>query len=174
MIRTDAEYKEALARLAQERERLRQQDKDLRAEGLDAASRKRALDPLRSFHEQLAEEVASYERLRRGDVGELENLHGMGRMLIALRLARGLSQRDLAEKLDVHETQVSRDERNEYHGVTVDRASRILDALNAHVRTSVSARRLAQMRLQGVHIRRASGAVKSVRRRRRLGSQVRR
>jgi hypothetical protein len=29
----------------------------------------------------------------------------------------------------VHESQVSRDERNEYHGVTVERASRILDAL---------------------------------------------
>src|SRR5262245_34759429 len=137
MIRTDAEYKAARARLAEEKERLRQQEKELKSEGLDAAARKRVLDPLRSFPEQLAEEVASFERLRKGDVGELENLHGLGRLLIALRLARGMSQRDLAEKLGVHETQVSRDERNEYHGVTVDRASRILDVLQAHVRTTV-------------------------------------
>ena len=33
----------------------------------------------------------------------------------------------------VHESQVSRDERNEYHGITVDRASRILDALHVHL-----------------------------------------
>ena len=44
---------------------------------------------------------------------------------------RGMSQRQLAERLDVHESQVSRDERNEYHGVTVERASRILDAMGA-------------------------------------------
>ena len=137
MIRTEAEYREALTRLAAERQRLRDQDRDLRAEGLSPAARKRVLDPLRSFHEQLAEEVTSYERLQRGDVGELENLHGLGRLLIALRLAHGLTQRDLAGKLEVHETQVSRDERNEYHGVTVERASRIMDVLRANVRTSV-------------------------------------
>jgi hypothetical protein len=32
---------------------------------------------------------------------------------------------------------VSRDERNEYHGVTLQRAGRILDALNARVRSTV-------------------------------------
>ncbi len=144
MIRSDVEYREVLARLAAERKRLRQQDRELRTEGLSPAARKRVLDPLRAFHAQLAEEAASYERLQRGDVGELENLHGLGRLLIALRIARGMTQRDLAEKLGVHETQVSRDERNEYHGVTVDRASRILDLLQANVRTSV--RRLPKAR----------------------------
>ena len=50
-------------------------------------------------------------------------------MLVALRIALRLTQRELAERLGVHESQVSRDERNEYHGITVERASRILDAL---------------------------------------------
>jgi len=137
MIRTQAEYRESLERLAAERKRLRDQDKQLRAEGLAATARKRILDPVRSFAGKVAEEVASYERLQRGDVGELENLRGLGRLLIALRIARGMTQRDLAEKLGVHETQISRDERNEYHGVTVERASRILDVLEADVRTTV-------------------------------------
>ena len=44
------------------------------------------------------------------------------RTLVALRIALGLTQRQLAERLDVNESQVSRDERNEYHGITVDRA----------------------------------------------------
>jgi hypothetical protein len=90
---------------------------------------KRALDPLRSFHMQLAEEVESYERLKRGDMGELTNLHGLGRMVIALRIALGFTQRKLVERLGVRESQVSRDERNEYHGITVERVSRTLDAL---------------------------------------------
>ena len=87
------------------------------------------MDPIRSFHEQLREEVESYERLKRGDFEELRNFEGLGRLLIALRIASGLTQRDLAEKLEVHESQVSRDERNEYHGVTVERANRVLEAL---------------------------------------------
>jgi transcriptional regulator with XRE-family HTH domain len=57
--------------------------------------------------------------------------------LIAARIAQGLSQRELAERLGVHETQVSRDERNEYHGITVERADRILEALGVEVRTVV-------------------------------------
>ena len=39
-------------------------------------------------------------------------------MLIGVRFAMGLSQRELAAKLAVHKWQVSRDERNEYYGVS--------------------------------------------------------
>jgi transcriptional regulator with XRE-family HTH domain len=59
----------------------------------------------------------------------------LGHMLVALRIARGLTQRELAARLDVHESQVSRDERNEYHGITVDRASRVLDAMGVQLRS---------------------------------------
>ena len=104
--------------------------------GLSGDDLKRALDPLRSFHEQLAEEVESYERLKRGDLGELTNLHGLGQSLVGLRIAQGLTQRELAARLGVHESQVSRDERNEYHGITVERASRILDTLGVQLRSS--------------------------------------
>ena len=37
----------------------------------------------------------------------------------------------------MHESQVSRDERNEYHGITVDRAIKILDTLGVKLQTSV-------------------------------------
>jgi DNA-binding XRE family transcriptional regulator len=104
--------------------------------GLKADEVKRAMDPLRSFNLQLEEEVEAYERLKRGDLGELENLHGLGRTLVALRIALGLTQRQLAERLGVNESQVSRDERNEYQGITVDRASRILDALGVTLKSA--------------------------------------
>jgi DNA-directed RNA polymerase specialized sigma24 family protein/transcriptional regulator with XRE-family HTH domain len=64
-------------------------------------------------------------------------LRDIGLMLIMLRIARGLTQRQLAEHLEVHESQVSRDERTEYQGVTVDRAARTFDALEARVRLEV-------------------------------------
>jgi hypothetical protein len=37
----------------------------------------------------------------------------------------------------VHESQVSRDERNEYFGITLERAIKILDALNVRLHTKV-------------------------------------
>lgn len=136
MIRNESEYQQALTRLESERQRLEEHRARLAATGLREPELKRALDPLRSFHLQLEEEVDSYERLKRGDLGELVNLHGLGRTLVALRIARGLTQRELAARLGVHESQVSRDERNEYHGVSVDRASRLLDAMNGKLRSA--------------------------------------
>ena len=133
MIRNETEYHEAVRRLGDEAKRLADHEARLKRMNLGADEVKRALDPLRSFHMQLAEEVESYERLKRGDMGELTNLHGLGRMLVALRIALGFTQRELAERLGVHESQVSRDERNEYHGITVDRVSRILDVLGVQL-----------------------------------------
>ncbi len=137
MIRNEAEYKEAVQRLAAEAAYIKVERAKLQDVGLSKAGIKRALDPLRSFHGQLQEELESYERLMRGEFEELHNFEGVGRLLIAIRLAAGVSQRDLADRLGVHESQVSRDERNEYHGVTVNRASRILEALGVQTRTIV-------------------------------------
>jgi ribosome-binding protein aMBF1 (putative translation factor) len=136
MIRNEAEYQEAVKRLKEERARHKAHEAELTRMGLKRDEIKRAMDPLRSFSLQLEEEVEGYERLKRGELGELDNLHGLGRTLVALRIALGLTQRELAERLDVNESQVSRDERNEYHGVTVDRASRILDALGVSLKSA--------------------------------------
>ena len=136
MIRNEAEYQEAVLRLEQERRRLVDHQAHLLGMGLDDDEVKRALDPLRSFHLQLDEEVQDYARLKRGDLGELLNLHGLGRTLVALRIAKGLTQRELANRLGVHESQVSRDERTEYHGITVERASRLLDAISVRMHSA--------------------------------------
>lgn len=137
MIRNENEYQEAVTRLMEERGRLDAQRKQLKADGLTPEQIKRACDPMESFHLQLAEEVKSYERLKRGEFGEVHNLLGIGRLLVGLRIAQGISQRALAERLGVNESQVSRDERNEYHGVALERAERILNALHAELRTTV-------------------------------------
>jgi ribosome-binding protein aMBF1 (putative translation factor) len=137
MIRTETEYQEACAHLAGERTRLADHRARLKEAGLGAEEIKRVIDPMESFHLQLKEEVESYERLKRGEFEELENFHGFGQLLISLRIAQGISQRELARRLDVHESQVSRDERNEYFGITLERAVRVLDALNVRLHTKV-------------------------------------
>lgn len=137
MIRNEAEYQEASARLASERSRLAEHRARLKETGLSDDEIKRVIDPMESFHLQLKEEVESYERLKRGEFEELENLRGLGHLLISLRIAQGMSQRELARRLDVHESQISRDERNEYFGITLERAIKVLDALNVRLHTKV-------------------------------------
>ena len=137
MIRNDSERSKAVARIKAEKDRIEAMRKGLIAEGLKPNEVKRALDPLISFHLQLVEEVEAYESLKKGDFGEFTNLKGIGRLLISLRIYQGMSQRDFAAKIGVHESQVSRDERNEYHGIRVGRLVMILDILGAKVSSTV-------------------------------------
>ena len=137
MIRSETEYQEAVVRVKDESARMKEQHKRLKDLDLSKEEIKRVMDPVRSYHEQLNEEVESYEKLKRGEFEEVRNFDGIGRLLVALRISQGITQRELAERLGVHESQVSRDERNEYHGITVERAGRILEAVGADTRTAV-------------------------------------
>ena len=105
--------------------------------GLAADEIKRVIDPMESFHLQLKEEVDSYERLKRREFDEIDNFRGFGHLLISLRIAQGMTQRELARRLGVHESQISRDERNEYFGVTLERAMKVLEALHVRLRSKV-------------------------------------
>jgi ribosome-binding protein aMBF1 (putative translation factor) len=138
MIRNEAEYQEASKRLSEEAVRFQEHRQRLKQTGLNDLEIKRAIDPLESFHLQLREEVGAYERLKRGEFEDLDNLTGLGHLLITSRIAQGLTQRELARRLDVHESQVSRDERNEYFAITLERAVKVLDALNVRLRTQVA------------------------------------
>jgi transcriptional regulator with XRE-family HTH domain len=129
MIRTEAEYRRTLKSLEEGRSHLEAQKAQLIKAGLEGEALEQAMHPLLSFRAQLMEEVEAYERMKRGDLGTLESLESIGRWLIGARIARGWSQKDLARHLGVSEAQVSRDERNEYHGVAVDRAQRILEVM---------------------------------------------
>jgi predicted transcriptional regulator len=133
MIRNENEYREAVSRLQEEKSHIENQQKELAAQGLSDDELKRLADPLWSFHLQLREEVESYERLKRGEIAELTNLRGLGHLLICLRIAKGFTQSQLAERLGVSPAQVSRDERNEYHGITVERAAKVIEALQTRI-----------------------------------------
>lgn len=137
MIRNEAEYQEALRRFRQDREVAERQREVFVKAGFAPDEVERGMEPLLSFQAQLAEEIEWYENVRRRNFPVIRRLTQVGQLLIALRIASGLTQRELAERLGVSESVVSRDERNEYHGVTVERAQRILDALQASISAQV-------------------------------------
>ena len=131
MIRTEGEYRATLARIEQGKEVAAKQRAELKLRGLTPEEIERAMAPLLAFQMQYVEEVAWYERVRSGDLAPIHDLNQIGRVLIGLRIASGMTQKEFAERLGVSEAVVSRDERNEYHGISVERAQRILTALNA-------------------------------------------
>jgi len=137
MIRTETEYRNAQERLEQERETLQRQREQLEEMDLGEEEVERALGPLISFRDQLREEIETYERMRRGDLSSLHDLRTIGRWLIGARIAKGWSLSDLADALDVSVQQVSRDENNEYQGISTERAQRILDTLSVRFRLEV-------------------------------------
>ena len=139
MIRTEAEYKNAQEKLDQEQDTLQRQREQLEEMDLSEEEVERALEPLISFRDQLREEIETYEQMRRGDLSALHDLRSIGRWLIGARIAKGWPLSRLADELDVSVQQVSRDEQNEYEGITTRRAQRILDALGVRFRLEVEA-----------------------------------
>jgi DNA-binding XRE family transcriptional regulator len=136
MIRTESEYKEAVKRRDAEKVQIETYRKELEAQKVAPELVKKAMQPYESFRLQLVEEIEGYERIKRGVINDTFNLAGIGQRLIGMRIYLEISQRELAKRLGVHETQISRDERNEYHGITVERVAEILAALGVSMRSS--------------------------------------
>lgn len=97
----------------------------------------RGLDPMRSFMDDLEEQIAWYEASLHGEIRPALAFVSQGQQLVALRLARGLSQKELALRLGVSEAQVSRDEHNDYWNVSPEKAQRVLEALGGKVEIRV-------------------------------------
>jgi DNA-binding XRE family transcriptional regulator len=110
----------------------------MEAAGLSPEHVELCMAPQLTMQDSLDGQLNRYERARRGEIWPLPDLKAIGLSLIALRIAKGLTQRQLAERLGVNEAQVSKDEKNEYHGISVERAQRIIDALEGSVTVTVS------------------------------------
>lgn len=143
MIRTEREYQEAIKRLKDDTDFMEQQRQKLVELKLSDAEIERAMEPAICFHEQLKEEAQAYEKLRRGEFEPLYNLNQLGGILIGARIYLDIPQKELAERLGVSESSISRDEKNEYHGISTERAQRILEALGVVIKISVEVKEVA-------------------------------
>ena len=137
MIRNEKEYQEAVRRIETNQKFIQHQKSELRKLKLSAREIERAMAPALSFHQQLAEEKKWYENVKRQKFKPISDLTQIGHLLIALRIASGLSQKDLAHCLDVSEAQVSRDERNEYHGISIERVDKIFSIFKVHLESTI-------------------------------------
>ncbi len=142
MIRSQPEYRQAVRNVEAGRLNLAAHQAKLEALGLKPDEVERFMGPVHQMQSRLEEEAARFERLIRGDIEPSWTLGDLGRLLVEARIARGMTQRALASKLGVDESMVSRDERNEYHGISAERARLILEAIGveAHLHVEMPAK----------------------------------
>ena len=104
---------------------------------LDPIIAKAEEDGLQSMIDELREELQEYERTKQGDVDitALTSVHMVPRTLIKARIARGLSQRQLAQLVGLKEQQIQRYESNDYANVDLGRVQEIAQALTGDAPT---------------------------------------
>jgi HTH-type transcriptional regulator/antitoxin HigA len=101
---------------------------------------KQGLDPViisaqrNSLEQQLKDldtQIEEYEKLRSGRVKRLfpNSIREIGQTLIEARIAQGLSQRSLAERLGMKEQQVQRYEQERYQTANLTRVAEVAEAL---------------------------------------------
>jgi HTH-type transcriptional regulator/antitoxin HigA len=93
------------------------------------------LAALQSQVDELTEEIREYEALKSGVVRVLkaQSLAELPKILIRARIAKGFSQRELAEKLGLKEQQIQRYEAEEYSTANVRRLAEVANALGLNV-----------------------------------------
>ena len=91
-----------------------------------------------AMESQLADlqtELAEYERLKSADLSviTINSFNEFAAGLIKARIASGLSQKALAERLGLKEQQIQRYEATSYAGVSIDRVQAVANALNLRI-----------------------------------------
>lgn len=129
MITNEVQYRNTKAHLARFEEALA----NLRVKAGDKPSKlaQAEIDAVASQGEDLRAELVEYDRLRSGKISNLEasSLAELASLLVKARIARGWTQRRLAEALGIAEQQVQRYESTDYRSASLARMCDVASAL---------------------------------------------
>jgi len=137
MIANERQYRITKAEAERFAEALAQGDGSI--SDLDPRLRRAMREGLESQLGELREQLAEYEALRSGRVAvlELSSLKELPDALIRARIATGLSQKQLGQRLGIKEQQLQRWEATRYAGISLDRIQAVADALGVTIREEV-------------------------------------
>jgi len=96
-----------------------------------------------ALESQLAElklQIDEYERLRSGKIKRLKksSFQNLPVELIRARIARGLTQKDLAGKLGMKEQQIQRYEETDYASASLSRVNEVIKALDLKIKEEIT------------------------------------
>ncbi len=132
MIKNERQYKITKAqadRFARTLEHLESQTGE--GGGVHPLIAKAQRDAVRSQLAELEEQMAEYETLKKGEfrMDGLNMVADLPDVLIKARIAQGMSQRDLAERMGLKEQQIQRYEASDYASASFARIREVADAL---------------------------------------------
>jgi len=90
---------------------------------------------------QLEDELREYDRLKSGEIAlpHMERLDQIAPFISRVRIAKGVSQTELARRLGVSKQVISRYEESDYQTVAISRLQEILDAIGVRTLVTLSA-----------------------------------
>jgi len=94
-----------------------------------------------SMIRQLEDEVREYDQLKSGELTlpHVERLDQIAPFIAKIRIAKGVSQTELARRLGVSKQVISRYEESDYQTVAINRLQEILDAIGTKTLVNLSA-----------------------------------
>jgi HTH-type transcriptional regulator/antitoxin HigA len=90
---------------------------------------------------QLEDELREYDQMKSGELKlpHFERLDRIAPSIVKIRIAKGVSQTELARRLGVSKQVISRYEESHYQTVAIDRLQEILDAIGVKTAVILSA-----------------------------------
>ena len=140
MITNERQYRITRAQLKRFDDAAKTQGARDPSSGVDPRIHAAMGDALLSEAEELRRQLHEYEELRAGTIKarNLNSLTDLPRALIEARIARHMTQKDLADRLELAEQQIQRWEATNYAGVGVERMQEVADALGARITEKIS------------------------------------
>jgi len=94
-----------------------------------------------SMVQQLEDELREYDQLRSGELTlpHVERLDQIAPFIAKIRIAKGVSQTELARRLGISKQVISRYEESDYQTVAISRLQEILDAIGIKTLVTLSA-----------------------------------
>lgn len=139
MIRNERQYRITKAQADEFARKLQALEVQRSVPSVHPRIRQAQLDAIRSQMGELREELSAYEALQAGrsKVLALSSLEELPAALIQARIAAGLTQRQLADRLGMKEQQLQRYEATQYSGASLERIQEVVAALGVKVREDV-------------------------------------
>jgi DNA-binding XRE family transcriptional regulator len=131
MIKNDKQYTITKSRLNDFKESL----SALEQQHLDPLLKELHSDALKSQIEEFEKSINEYEYLKKGNPTYLfaDSLSDINETLVKARIAKRLTQSDLAKRVNLKEQQIQRYEISNYSTASMDRIIQIADALDLQV-----------------------------------------
>ena len=136
MIKNERQYKITRSQIERLSQLLLQvKSQDLASGESHPLLKKAQEDALGSQITVLQDEIHEYEAWQRGEFqfAQLISIAELPRMLIGARMASGLSQRELADRMGLQEQQIQRYEASEYESASLTRIRSVVAALGVRV-----------------------------------------